>query len=1048
MASKQSRNTPSPSSPNPTQHASKLSKFLQKQSRDRSKSMTDPTSSKSSVASSSSSTHDSYPQSSRKMSRFGGGATATDDTHETEPDDSFDEPPVIVEPTDMPRSRIRTERPLSTVSDIHSMYSPSSSARISDLPTRLSGWLSHTFSTSSTDLTLPSILSQSHLAGIPGSPKGKSSALLTAAKHGKGHLDRAMRFILDSDSTPDKCTEPIWLLGVQHPGYEPPPPPTPGRRASVESRRSPSFRSSSTSTTLSPADLSQSQPPSAKNPASNWPPVFYADFTSRIWLTYRSQFAPIRDSNLSALDNELSNSSLTSPRPKKWNWPVGGEKGWTSDAGWGCMLRTGQSLLANALLHLHLGRDWRRPPVPVRTVDYATYVQIITWFLDTPSPQAPFSVHRMALAGKELGKDVGQWFGPSTAAGAIKTLVHAFPDANLGVSVASDGVIFQSDVYAASHRNVHIGSPRRHAKASWGGRAVLVLIGIRLGIDGVNPIYYDTIKGLYTLPQSVGIAGGRPSSSYYFMGSQADNLFYLDPHHARPAVPLRAGPDSSNHTTQTATALSQSQSHSHTQITQTHPYPSQLRSRETTPDNASERRSAHRRSPTSPPSVRAPTSPSSIRTGSSTFSYHAPVSPSPLQHQLSSNSSASVSGSASTSSYPYSHPYRRQQNASASASMGESAGGSEGYGIGYGYGAGDGDGDEAEEGGEGGLDDAAEHYVSAYSAAELKTFHCDRVRKMPLSGLDPSMLLGFLCKDEGDWVDFRRRVTELMQSHKTIFTIQDEPPTWPSDSDEFMGLESISEPDDMDMSMDPDEDEQGLSDRDKKIHADDADADADQDEQFFDTRSASISKGEGDEVEEDDTTEDDPIGPITPGPGSSTFEINKEKSKDKRRSEEFEEINIGKEEERASRGQDEDDDDDDDDWVDPSTPASYLPAQATIPTQPGSHISPPLAQTKSTASTASARSKDKDKEKEQVKAKAKRSGSSRRGKTTATAVPMVKTPSPPAKSAEEHFPFPKSLEESFHGGSGENFEKRMNNARARDGGRTESGGVKAILTDG
>ncbi len=26
----------------------------------------------------------------------------------------------------------------------------------------------------------------------------------------------------------------------------------------------------------------------------------------------------------------------------------------------------------------------------------------------------------MALAGKELGKDVGQWFGPSTAAGAIK----------------------------------------------------------------------------------------------------------------------------------------------------------------------------------------------------------------------------------------------------------------------------------------------------------------------------------------------------------------------------------------------------------------------------------------------------------------------------------------------------------------------------------------------------------------------------------------------------------------------------------------------------
>lgn len=64
--------------------------------------------------------------------------------------------------------------------------------------------------------------------------------------------------------------------------------------------------------------------------------------------------------------------------------------------------------------------DWRRPPHPLRTADYAFYVQIITWFLDSPSPQAPFSVHRMALAGKELGTDVGCWFGPSVAAGAIK----------------------------------------------------------------------------------------------------------------------------------------------------------------------------------------------------------------------------------------------------------------------------------------------------------------------------------------------------------------------------------------------------------------------------------------------------------------------------------------------------------------------------------------------------------------------------------------------------------------------------------------------------
>ena len=68
--------------------------------------------------------------------------------------------------------------------------------------------------------------------------------------------------------------------------------------------------------------------------------------------------------------------------------------------------------------------DWRKPPYPVYTSDYATYVQIITWFLDDPSPLCPFSVHRMALVGKQLGTKVGQWFGPSVAAGAIKFVIY------------------------------------------------------------------------------------------------------------------------------------------------------------------------------------------------------------------------------------------------------------------------------------------------------------------------------------------------------------------------------------------------------------------------------------------------------------------------------------------------------------------------------------------------------------------------------------------------------------------------------------------------
>ena len=52
-------------------------------------------------------------------------------------------------------------------------------------------------------------------------------------------------------------------------------------------------------------------------------------------------------------------------------------------------------------------------------------------------------------------------------------------------------------------------------------------------------------------------------------------------------------------------------------------------------------------------------------------------------------------------------------------------------------------------------------YASAYAEAQLKTYHCDKVRKIPLSALDPSMLLGFLIRDEADFEDFCKRVAKV-----------------------------------------------------------------------------------------------------------------------------------------------------------------------------------------------------------------------------------------------------------------------------------------------
>jgi cysteine protease ATG4 len=252
--------------------------------------------------------------------------------------------------------------------------------------------------------------------------------------------------------------------------------------------------------------------------------------------------------------------------PNLWNraaaaaqaYGLAGRSGLTTDAGWGCMLRTGQSVLANALLNVHLGRDWRRiaKPLPAHLApsseeapssfrnwrqeqeQFAKYTRTLSWFMDEPSQACPFGIHRMAREGKRLGKEVGEWFGPSTAAGAIRKLVDDYPSCGLSVNVASDGVVYLNQIRALANSK-----PRKGFEGSsrW-TRPILILIGVRLGLEGVHPMYHDSIKATFSFPQSVGIAGGRPSSSYYFVGYQGNSLFYLDPHQVRPSVSFKHPP--------------------------------------------------------------------------------------------------------------------------------------------------------------------------------------------------------------------------------------------------------------------------------------------------------------------------------------------------------------------------------------------------------------------------------------------------------------------------------------------------------------------------
>ena len=111
------------------------------------------------------------------------------------------------------------------------------------------------------------------------------------------------------------------------------------------------------------------------------------DYKSRIWITYRKGFVPI------------------------------GGTGPTSDYGWGCMLRCGQMVLAQALVNKYLTRDWRWEPNSSVASDLQ-YREILNLFQEKKN--SVYSIHQIAQMGANEGKEVGQWFGPNTIAQVLK----------------------------------------------------------------------------------------------------------------------------------------------------------------------------------------------------------------------------------------------------------------------------------------------------------------------------------------------------------------------------------------------------------------------------------------------------------------------------------------------------------------------------------------------------------------------------------------------------------------------------------------------------
>uniref|UniRef100_A0AAR2JTN1 Cysteine protease n=1 Tax=Pygocentrus nattereri TaxID=42514 RepID=A0AAR2JTN1_PYGNA len=244
-----------------------------------------------------------------------------------------------------------------------------------------------------------------------------------------------------------------------------------------------------------------------------------SDITSRMWFTYRKNFQPI------------------------------GGTGPTSDTGWGCMLRCGQMILAEALIRRHLGRDWRWVRGQRQREEY---ISILNAFID--KKDSYYSIHQIAQMGVGEGKSIGQWYGPNTVAQVLKKLAVFDKWSRLAVHVAMDNTVVIEEIRDTTTRSpcargacaepegpLEIngcleGACALAEEALW--KPLVLLIPLRLGLSDINEAYIETLKQCFMMPQSLGVIGGKPNSAHYFIGFVGEELIYLDPHTTQPAVEL------------------------------------------------------------------------------------------------------------------------------------------------------------------------------------------------------------------------------------------------------------------------------------------------------------------------------------------------------------------------------------------------------------------------------------------------------------------------------------------------------------------------------
>eukprot|EP00118_Oscarella_pearsei_P005315 m.24318 g.24318 ORF g.24318 m.24318 type:complete len:453 (+) comp28603_c0_seq4:68-1426(+) len=203
------------------------------------------------------------------------------------------------------------------------------------------------------------------------------------------------------------------------------------------------------------------------------------EIKGKLWFTYRKKFRAI------------------------------GGTGPTTDAGWGCTMRCGQMLLAQALMWRHLGQEWKWKPKELSR----KYNQILSHFLD--QPDALYSIQQIAQCGVDFNRRIGEWFGPNNMCHVIRKLSQFDDWSSLTVHVAMDMTVIIKEIKDNCYkRDSSVDSTTPTFSP------LLLFIPLRPGQERIRDEYREALKACFRMRQSLGMIGGKPKHALWFFGYQ------------------------------------------------------------------------------------------------------------------------------------------------------------------------------------------------------------------------------------------------------------------------------------------------------------------------------------------------------------------------------------------------------------------------------------------------------------------------------------------------------------------------------------------------